>query len=151
MYGVKRKLLLPNQENILINIYNNSLINNKRKNKCFMCSNLNSSHSLKKAGYIKYDRDDMNNQLKNNKYIDICVGSLPRTELWKTFVEYKFVIAPAGNGMDTHRLWEALFLGCIVIVQETGLDYFMKEFPVVIINDFNEINYNNLKLWCNKY
>lgn len=147
----EKKTTPYNQEKILINIYNNSLRNNQRKNKCFMCSSINNSYSLKKAGYVNYDRDDINKKLKNNKNVDICNGFLPRTQLWKTFVKYKFVIAPAGNGMDTHRLWEALFLGCIVIVQETGLDNLMREFPVVIVKDFNEINEKNLELWGNIY
>ena len=66
-------------------------------------------------------------------------------------IKYKFIICPAGNGMDTHRLWEALFLGCIVICQETGIDKLMEQFPVVILKDFNEITEENLNKWSNKY
>ena len=32
------------------------------------------------------------------------------------------VAAPRGNGLDTHRLWEALYLGCVPIVQAGPLD-----------------------------
>ena len=140
-----------NQEKRLIKIYNKSQKNNERINKCFMCNHKNTSLSLKKSGYVKYDRHDINKELKNNKSMVICQNFIPRNNLWNTFVKYKFVLAPAGNGMDTHRLWEGLFLGCIVIVLDTGLNNFLKEFPVVVVKDLNEINDKNLNLWSEKY
>jgi hypothetical protein len=30
---------------------------------------------------------------------------------------HKYCLCPEGNGTDTHRLWEALYLGCIPVVQ----------------------------------
>ena len=138
------------QEKMIIKIYNNSLPFKQRLNKCFLCSNNNTSKSLKNNKYIKYDRSELNNLLKKNKLVDIC-NSSSREVFWNTIIKYKFIICPAGNGLDTHRLWEALFLGSVTIVQKTGLDPLMKEFPVIIIDNFNDITEENLNIWSIKY
>ncbi|HET6845892.1 MAG TPA: hypothetical protein VFH29_03610 [Anaerolineales bacterium] len=33
--------------------------------------------------------------------------------------EYRFVLAPPGNGLDTHRAWEAMYLGVVPIVKDS--------------------------------
>ena len=41
---------------------------------------------------------------------------------YKKVAAHKFVVAPRGNGIDTHRLWEALYLGCVPVVGKSALD-----------------------------
>lgn len=43
----------------------------------------------------------------------------------KTLAEYKFALCIRGNGIDTHRFWECLYL---------------KTIPVIIVNEFTEMN-----------
>ena len=52
------------------------------------------------------DRNDIINSLKENKMVESCDKDLNRTasSLWEKITEYYFVICPAGNGFDTHRL-----------------------------------------------
>lgn len=139
------------QQKELIDIYNKSKNISERENKCFLCCPNNNSKNLKRLKYINLDRDDIKNKLKNNKNVIICNKFYTRLDFWNEIIKYKFIICPAGNGMDTHRLWEALFLGCIVICQETGIDKLMAEFPVVILKDFNEITQKNLNKWSSQY
>ena len=35
-------------------------------------------------------------------------------------LKFKFIAAPRGNGVDTHRFWEALYLGSIPIVEKSA-------------------------------
>merc|ERR1711997_73620 len=67
--------------------------------------------------------------------------------------EFIFSLSPFGNGLDCHRTYESLLFGNIVIVQTSPLDilYTKHDLPVVIINDFNEINKTMLNYWYNKY
>jgi hypothetical protein len=139
------------QEDKLIKQYIKSNQIKYRKHKCFLCSNNNTSKSLKNIGIIDLDRNDIKQKLMTNKYVDICNNSYSRDKFWEKLCEYRFIICPVGNGMDTHRLWESLFLGCIVIVQSCGLDNLMEEFPVVILKDFNQITEENLNKWFKKY
>ena len=47
--------------------------------------------------------------------------SMERRFVWETTAQYAFVASPPGNGFDCHRTWEALVLGCIVIVQNSSV------------------------------
>ncbi len=78
-------------------------------------------------------------------------GFLRRTELWKKKGGYAFSISPHGNGLDCHRTWEDLALGCIVIVKTSPLDPLYEGLPVVIVDDWNEITKENLYSWLSIY
>ena len=92
-----------------------------------------------------------------------------RYDTWVNQSKYTFVLSPLGHGMDCHRTWEALILGCIVIVKTSPLDSLYEDLPVLILNDWSEItedllsdtierfktmsfNYDKLKAdyWVNK-
>jgi hypothetical protein len=49
-----------------------------------------------------------------------------------------FVPSPAGNGLDCHRTWEALYLGCVPVVLESDFcgD---STWPVLVIQNWNEL------------
>lgn len=68
---------------------------------------------------------------------------------YKTFLKdvaaSHFVISPRGNGLDTHRLWEALYMGSIPIVKSSSLDRLYKDLPVLIISDWEEVTEAFLK------
>ena len=51
----------------------------------------------------------------------------------------QFAIAPQGNGLDTHRIWEVLALGTVPIVMTSSLDLLYSNFPIVIINHPSEL------------
>lgn len=76
---------------------------------------------------------------------------MKRSDLWKKKTEYAFSIAPHGAGLCTHRVWEDLVLGCIVIVKTSTIDPLYKDLPVVIIKDWSEITSKNLNFWLEKY
>jgi hypothetical protein len=56
-----------------------------------------------------------------------------------------FVISPPGNGMDCHRTWEALLLGCYPIVKHSTLDPLYEGLPVVMVHDWSEVTYEFLQ------
>jgi len=53
--------------------------------------------------------------------------------------QYKFVLSPPGAGMDCHRTWEALYIGCIPIVITSKIDELYEELPIVVVKDWSEI------------
>lgn len=64
----------------------------------------------------------------------------------KTYVEYLrdltkavFVPSPLGGGIDCHRTWEALLMGCYPIVESTTLDSLFAGLPVVIVQNWDEV------------
>jgi hypothetical protein len=45
-----------------------------------------------------------------------------RSDYYVTLKQTKFVVCPQGTGMDTHRVYESLFFGCIPIILSSPLD-----------------------------
>lgn len=57
----------------------------------------------------------------------------------RSISEHDFVLCPRGNGRDTHRLWETLYLGSIPIVKNGELPgQLLRDFPVWIVNEWSE-------------
>lgn len=53
---------------------------------------------------------------------------------------HKFVVCPEGNGIDTHRVWETLYMGSIPIVKDCiTAELLYSYYPVVIVKDWDEI------------
>ncbi len=61
--------------------------------------------------------------------------------------DHKFMICPLGHGMDCHRNWELLYMRRVPVMKKHP--YFkelMKGFPVLFVNDWNEVTEEVLKL-----
>jgi len=76
--------------------------------------------------------------------------NIPPKENLTRLKEYEFCICPEGNGVDTHRLWEALYLKIVPIVIKSEFSNILQKYkiPLVILenwNDFDEsmLNYND--------
>lgn len=66
---------------------------------------------------------------------------------------HKFVLCPEGNGMDTHRTWETLYLGNIPIEKRNKNNKFYTDLPILFVDDWEEVteeflhhNYWGMKL-----
>jgi hypothetical protein len=62
-----------------------------------------------------------------------------RLEYLKSIMNHDFVLCPRGNGRDTHRLWETLYLGSIPIVKRGELpSNLLMNFPVWTVNKWSD-------------
>jgi len=52
---------------------------------------------------------------------------------------HQFMICPEGNGMDTHRMWECLYMGCIPIVKRNTNITFYEDLPICVVDDWDEV------------
>jgi len=52
---------------------------------------------------------------------------------------HRFVVSPRGNGLDSHRTWEALLVGCIPIVRSSKLDPLYARLPVLIVSEWRDV------------
>lgn len=53
-------------------------------------------------------------------------------------LDHRFVISPPGNGLDCHRTWEAIYLGCVPVVLKTTLPSELTEnLPILAVDDWN--------------
>jgi len=58
---------------------------------------------------------------------------------------HRFVLAPPGNGIDTHRLWESLALGAYPIALRSSVLEPFEKLPVLFVDDYNEVTLDFLK------
>jgi hypothetical protein len=63
----------------------------------------------------------------------------PFNQLWETMYQFKWIACPRGNGVDTHRLWETLYAGCIPLVDTSINSKSFNKLPIIYINDWNSI------------
>lgn len=57
----------------------------------------------------------------------------------KEMVEHKFVLCPRGNGVDTHRLWEALYSRTVPVVRYETAHRNFRDLPILFIDNWNEV------------
>ena len=67
--------------------------------------------------------------------------------------EYAFVASPHGNGLDCHRTWEAIIMGCIPIVKSSSLNdlYKKHKFPVLVVENWSDVTKELLISTAKKY
>ena len=81
----------------------------------------------------------------NNNGIKFCHG-FSQEQYINTLAKYKYSICPEGNGLDTHRFWESLWVQTIPIVTRSPLTEQIKAsgIPCIIIDSWAEFNTINL-------
>ena len=78
-----------------------------------------------------------------------------RYETWGAYTQNVFVASPRGNGLDTIRTWEALMLGCIVIIRRLPdapvMEELYADLPVVIVEQWSDISRDFLDRILSEY
>ena len=121
-----------NQEASLQSLKNSSKPFYERQIKCY--ANFHFFMTTK----FGYDRKDALHNIPSN-LVYYEPHKVERLQTWKKQINYAFVISPHGNGLDCHRTWEALVLGCIPIVKTSSIDSLYDELPVLIVKDWKEV------------
>jgi hypothetical protein len=80
--------------------------------------------------------NDLSECQSADKYED-----LPRKEHQDALRQYAFVASPPGNGLDTHRTWEAMYQGCVPVLLRSYLAdcYWNLGLPVWIVDSYREL------------
>ena len=108
---------------------------NPRVDKMFVCHNEGTNPGQRVEAYRRYrwcpwadTIDGYNNSVLMNQFF---------TGLGRN----KFVLSPEGNGLDTIRTWEALFMGCIPIVfRRPFTEWFAARLPIIVIDSYDQLS-----------
>jgi hypothetical protein len=128
------------QENILFNIIKESLNFLDRKNKIYV--------NFSKENNRFHDRKKSLQQISKN-LLEINNNYDKRTNIWKQMATYKFILLPFGNGMDCHRTWESIALGCVPIICAPNFKKLFDGLNVLIVNDWSEVTEELLNSYLN--
>ncbi len=68
-----------------------------------------------------------------------------RTQFLREIKSHDFVLCPRGNGLDTHRLWETLYMGSIPILKRNIGYVEFEDLPICFIDNWEEVTPEFLK------
>ena len=102
------------------------------KNILYVNHNINTNIKEREEPYVLFNNDWTTlKKYKNGENFDEYIDDI---------YNHKFVLCPNGNGIDTHRLWETLYLKSIPIVKHSINTDFYSDLPICFVNDWKEIN-----------
>lgn len=106
----------------------------QKKNLLYMNFSINTQKSLRNYIFNHY------------KNFDWVLHDLPshNENGWlnylRTVKASKFTLCPRGNGDDTHRLWESIYLGTIPIIEKLKTHDICNDLPVLFVDNWGDLN-----------
>lgn len=108
--------------------------------------------NIEKTKEIYFNFDKGTNKQKRNKCYDEIIKkgiNWNRNLRFKDYLielkRHKYAICPEGNGIDTHRFWECLYMNTIPIcLKNKTTEYYKKYFPIILLNNWEELDKNKL-------
>ena len=77
--------------------------------------------------------------MKNEDWLTVREAGLDFETFLGEMTSHRFALCPPGNGVDTHRLWEALYSRTIpVAIGTSGMDAF-RDLPILFVEDFRQL------------
>jgi hypothetical protein len=74
-------------------------------------------------------------------------GGKPTKDFHKDILDHKITLCPAGNGVDTHRLWEVIYLNRVPLTIKAGnyaiYDSLYKDLPIIVLDSVEELSDSN--------
>jgi hypothetical protein len=110
---------------------------------------IDESKNIKNLLYINHDiKTNVNERLKpyklffNKPFVKCFRGSNGSNfDMYLDDIyNHKFVLCPEGNGTDTHRIWECLYLNTIPIEKRNINNSFYNDLPICFVDDWDDIS-----------
>jgi hypothetical protein len=87
-------------------------------------------------------RTPIKNLVQNQKHITWKNPNLNLIDFYEDIFDHEMILCPAGNGLDTHRLWEVLYCCRIPITIKTGnykIYELYKNLPIIILENMEQL------------
>jgi hypothetical protein len=115
----------------MIDVFNENI---EKKNLVYLNFNVSNYPSERSLVFDKFSNI---NWVKNGNIENTIDG---RINFLRDIKSSKFVFCPRGNGIDTHRIWESLYMGSIPVVKYENTHHLFIDLPILFIKDWNEIS-----------
>jgi|LauGreDrversion4_2_1035121.scaffolds.fasta_scaffold275706_2 hypothetical protein len=133
----------------ITNDCDDSLLHKIYGNKEIMIEVINQNIDKSNLSYMNFnisnypiERQFVFDKFKNENWVvigDIGTSLDSRIKFLQDIKSSKFVFCPRGNGVDTHRIWESLYMGSIPIVIYEETHHLFNDLPILFIKDWSEI------------
>jgi hypothetical protein len=77
-------------------------------------------------------------------WLTIQEAGLSLEDYLSEMTSHRFVLCPPGNGIDTHRLWEALYGRTIPVAIDTPPMSAFRDLPILFVKDFRKLTHDFL-------
>jgi hypothetical protein len=137
-----------------------AMFSNSRHIKCLLCFSVWTHPSRKEcydlfsgigaasaASSFVYNLNDTNDnaelcearEKRNNA--EFFYEKVPETLIYESTRSSRYALSPRGCGMDTHRFYECIYLGCVPIVEQTNtvFDRLYSAFPCLTVNRWSDV------------
>jgi hypothetical protein len=148
--------LFAEKKNLLVDVYSNVSASAEETKDLFANENRTSSvwvrpmvdsnretdRYLRDTPALTLVRDQICSVLKKTSpETGVCASTkfISPVEYFGELTKHRFMVSPAGNGLDTHSTWEALLAGCIPIVPRSPLDPMFEDLPVWLVDSWEEV------------
>jgi hypothetical protein len=77
--------------------------------------------------------------LRSADWVTLQEGGLNLQDYLTELTSHRFVLCPPGNGIDTHRLWEALYSRTIPVALDRPAMAAFRDLPILFVDDFKKV------------
>ena len=77
--------------------------------------------------------------LRSADWVTLQEGILNLQDYLTELTSHRFVLCPPGNGIDTHRLWEALYSRTIPVALDRPAMAAFRDLPILFVDDFKKL------------
>ena len=73
-------------------------------------------------------------------WVTLRHADVPLDQMVQEVAAHRFALCPPGNGIDTHRMWEALYLKTIpIVLRDPALEGF-RDLPILFVEKFSDLS-----------
>lgn len=90
-------------------------------------------------------------QTHSSRDLSPTLPKLDFEDYMRAIAQYKFVVCKRGNGIDTHRVCEALLMGSVPVIEHSGLDDMYSQWPCLLVDSMNDIDTSEFEWDKEKY
>jgi hypothetical protein len=87
---------------------------------------------------------------RHESWLTVKTESVDPPEFLREMTQHKFVLCPPGNGVDSHRIWEALYTGTIPVVQHHTVFRDFLDLPIMFVDDLARVREENMLVFLGR-
>ena len=85
-------------------------------------------------------RENLQDYFRDKNWATVDSPNQKPKEYIDKIKNHQFVLSPWGNGIDTHRIWESLYLGAIPVTKYHHTLSTLHNLPVLFINNYEDLS-----------
>ena len=90
------------------------------------------------------ERSEIYSKFKEMEWAYADSPKLKLDNYQRSLEQFRFVLSPHGNGIDTHRVWETLYSGNIPVTKSHHTFSNVTDLPILFVNEYEQVTHEML-------